>query len=179
LLAALGVDTARIQIVSGGPDYFHPGRSGTLQLGPQNVFGTFGELHPRTLQALGADGPLAAMEIVLDALPEPKAKPTKSKPALGASDLQPVSRDFAFLVERGTKAADILKAVLGADRKMIAGADVFDLYEGKGIADGKISVAVAVTLQPQDKTLTDAEIDAVAEKIVASVSKATGATLRG
>jgi phenylalanyl-tRNA synthetase beta chain len=179
LLSALGVDTARIQIVAGGPDYFHPGRSGTLQLGPQNVFGHFGELHPRTLQALGSDGPLAAMEIVLNALPEPKAKATKSKPALDASDLQPVSRDFAFLVDRPVKAADILKAVLGADRKLIAGADVFDIYEGKGIAEGKKSVGVAVTLQPQDKTLTDQEIDAVAEKIVAGVSKTTGATLRG
>jgi phenylalanyl-tRNA synthetase beta chain len=179
LLSALGIDTSRLQIVAGGPSYFHPGRSGTLQLGPQNVFGHFGELHPRTLQALGAEGPLAAMEIVLDGLPEPKAKATKSKPALEVSDLQPVSRDFAFLVDRTTKAADILKAVLGADRKVIAGADVFDVYEGKGIAEGKKSVGVAVTLQPQDKTLTDQEIDAVAEKIVAGVSKTTGATLRG
>lgn len=178
LLSALGVDASRVQIVSGAPSYFHPGRSGTIQLGPQNVFGYFGELHPRTLQALGAEGPVAAMEIVLDALPEPKAKPTKSKPALNVSDLQPVSRDFAFLVDRAVKAADILKAVLGADRKLISGADVFDVYEGKGIAEGKKSVAVAVTLQPQDKTLTDQEIDAVAEKIVAAAAKATGATLR-
>jgi phenylalanyl-tRNA synthetase beta chain len=179
LLSALGIDASRAQIVSGAPSYFHPGRSGTIQLGPQNVFGYFGELHPRALTALGAEGPVAAMEIVLDALPEPKAKPTKSKPALQASGLQPVSRDFAFLVDHAVKAADILKAALGADRKLISGADIFDVYEGKGIAEGKKSVGVAVTLQPQDKTLTDQEIDAVAEKIVAAVAKATGATLRG
>lgn len=179
LLSALGIDTARLQIAAGGPGYFHPGRSGALQLGPQNVFGFFGELHPRTLATLGTDGPVVAMEIILDALPEPKAKPTKSKPALEVSDLQPVSRDFAFLVDRGVKAADMLKAVLGADRKLISGADVFDLYEGKGITEGKKSVGIAVTLQPQDKTLTDVEIEAAAEKIVAGVTKATGATLRG
>lgn len=179
LLAALGVDAARAQIVPGAPSYFHPGRSGTIQLGPQNVFGYFGELHPRALTALGAEGPIAAMEIVLNALPEPKAKPTKSKPPLQAFDLQPVSRDFAFVVDGAVKAAEILKAVLAADRKLIAGADVFDVYEGKGITEGKKSVAVAVTLQPQDKTLTDQEIEAVAEKLVAGVSKATGAVLRG
>ncbi|BCJ92412.1 phenylalanine--tRNA ligase beta subunit [Terrihabitans soli] len=179
LLSALGIDASRAQIVPGAPSWFHPGRSGTIQLGPQNVFGWFGELHPRALAALGAEGPLAAMEIVLDNLPEPKAKATKSKPALEISGLQPVSRDFAFLVDRAVKAADILKAVLGAEKKLISGADVFDVYESKGIAEGKKSVGIAVTLQPQDKTLTDQEIDAVAEKIVAAAAKATGATLRG
>jgi phenylalanyl-tRNA synthetase beta chain len=179
LLSALGLPSDRVQIVPGGPAWFHPGRSGTLQLGPQNVFGTFGELHPRVLKELGTEGPLVAMEIILDALPEPKTKATKSKPALDASAFQPVSRDFAFVVDRAVRAADILKAVLQVDKKLIAGADVFDVYEGKGIPDGKKSVAVAVTLQPREKTLTDAEIDAVAEKIVAAVTKAAGATLRG
>ncbi len=177
--SALGLPADRVQIVPGGPAWFHPGRSGTLQLGPQNVFGHFGELHPGVLKQLGAEGPLAAMEIVLDALPEPKAKATKAKPALDASDLQPVSRDFAFVVDRAVKAADVLKAVLQTDRKLIAGADVFDVYEGKGVPEGKKSIAVAVTLQPREKTLTDAEIDAVADKIVAAVTKATGANLRG
>ncbi len=179
LLASLGLPAERVQTVPGGPAWFHPGRSGTLQLGPQNVFGHFGELHPRVLKELGADGPVIAMEIVLDNLPEPKAKATKAKPALDASGLQPVSRDFAFLVERGVKAADLLKAVLQTDRKLITGADVFDIYEGKGVPEGHKSVAVAVTLQPREKTLTDTEIDAVSAKIVAAVAKATGATLRG
>jgi phenylalanyl-tRNA synthetase beta chain len=177
-LSALGIDTGRIQIVPGGPAWFHPGRSGTLQLGPQKMFGHFGEIHPRVLKQLGAEGPLAAMEIILDTLPEAKTKPTKSKPPLDISDLMPVSRDFAFVVDRGVKAADILRAVAQTDRNLIADADIFDVYEGKGIPEGKKSLAVAVTLQPRGKTMTDAEIDAVAEKIVAAVVKATGATLR-
>jgi phenylalanyl-tRNA synthetase beta chain len=179
LLAALGVPTDRLQIVGNAPAHFHPGRSGTLQLGPQNVFGHFGELHPRVLKALDCDGPVVAVEIVLDALPEAKAKATKSKPPLDKTDLQPLSRDFAFVVDRAVKAGDVLRAVQQADRKLIAGADVFDVYEGTGVPEGKKSLAVSVTLQPREKTLTDAEIEAVAEKIVAGVKKATGATLRG
>ncbi|MFC5069494.1 phenylalanine--tRNA ligase subunit beta [Flaviflagellibacter deserti] len=178
LLGALGLPADRVQIAQTAPEWFHPGRSGTLQLGPQNVFGHFGELHPRLLKTLGVDGPLVAIEIVLDNLPEPKAKPTKAKPALEKVDLQPVSRDFAFLADRSVKAADVLKAALGVDRKLVTGADIFDIYEGQGVPEGKKSVAVAVTLQPREKTLTDVEIEAVAEKIVAAVTKATGATLR-
>lgn len=178
LLSALGLPAERVQTVPGGPAWFHPGRSGTLQLGPQNVFGHFGELHPRVLNELGADGPVIAMEIVLDSLPEPKARATKARPALEASDLQPVGRDFAFLVDREVKAADLLKAVLQSDRKLIARADVFDIYEGKGVPEGKKSLAVAVTLQPRDRTMTDTEIEAAADKIVAAVARATGAILR-
>jgi phenylalanyl-tRNA synthetase beta chain len=179
LLEALGVPTGGLQVVSGAPDWFHPGRSGTLQFGPKGVVGCFGELHPRALEALDAKGPLAAFEICLDRLPMPKAKPTKVKPKLVLSDFQPVSRDFAFIVERSVAAADILRAAQGAERALIAGVEVFDLYEGPGIPEGKKSVAVAVTLQPMDKTLTDAQIDAVAGKIVAEVVRKTGATLRG
>ncbi len=179
LLSALGLDPARVQVVPGAPAWFHPGRSGTLQLGPQNVFGHFGELHPAVLKQLGAEGPLAAMEIVLDNLPAAKAKATKARPPLDISDLMPVSRDFAFVVDRAVKAADILKAVAQAGRALISHSDVFDVYEGKGVPDDKKSVAVRVTLQPRDKTMTDAEIDSVADKIVAGVAKATGATLRG
>src|SRR5690606_18746181 len=127
LLSALGIDAARLQVVPGAPAWFHPGRSGTLQLGPQNVFGHFGELHPRVLKDMGAEGPLAAMEIVLDSLPAPRAKATKSKPPLHISDLMPVSRDFAFVVDRDARAADILKAVLQAERSLIADADIFDV----------------------------------------------------
>jgi phenylalanyl-tRNA synthetase beta chain len=178
LLSALGVPTDRLQVAATAPGWFHPGRSGTLQLGPQTVLGHFGELHPRVLRALDIAGPLAACEIVLDALPEPKAKPTRAKPPLERTDLQPVSRDFAFVVDRAVKAADILRAVQATDRKLIAAADIFDIYEGVGIPAGRKSIAVAVTLQPRERTLTDAEIDAVGEKIVAQVGKATGATLR-
>ncbi|APX87728.1 phenylalanine--tRNA ligase subunit beta [Methylorubrum extorquens] len=178
LLAALGVPTGGLQIVAGGPDWLHPGRSGTLQFGPKNVVGHFGELHPRLLKAMDLKGTLVAFEITLDSLPLPRHRPTKAKPALVPPDLQAISRDFAFVVPRDVPAADILKAAQGAERKLITGIEVFDLYEGAGIPDGSKSVAVAVRLQPSERTLTDAEIEAVSAKIVAEVSKKTGATLR-
>ncbi|AMB44767.1 phenylalanine--tRNA ligase subunit beta [Methylobacterium sp. AMS5] len=178
LLAALGVPTGGLQVVAGGPDWLHPGRSGTLQFGPKNVVGHFGELHPRLLKAMDLKGTLVAFEITLDSLPLPRHRPTKVKPALVLPDLQAISRDFAFVVPREVPAADILKAAQGAERKLITGIEVFDLYEGAGIPDGSKSVAVAVRLQPSERTLTDAEIEAVSAKIVAEVGKKTGATLR-
>ena len=155
-----------------------PGRSGTIQIGPQNVLGHFGELHPRALEALDAEGPLVGFEVILDKIPEPKAKPTRAKPVLELSPFQPVTRDFAFVVDRAVKAADLVRAAQNADRKLITGVTVFDVYEGKGIEPGKKSIAIAVTLQPREKTLTDEEIEAVGGKIVAEVSKRTGGVLR-
>jgi phenylalanyl-tRNA synthetase beta chain len=148
-------------------------------MGPQNVLGVFGELHPRALEALGAEGPVVAFEVILDRIPDAKARPTRAKPLLELSAFQPVSRDFAFIVDRTVRAGDIVRLAQGADRKLIAGVTVFDVYEGKGIDPDKKSVAIAVTLQPREKTLTDQEIDAVAAKIVAEVTKKTGGTLRG
>jgi phenylalanyl-tRNA synthetase beta chain len=179
VLAAAGAPMAALQIVAGGPAWMHPGRSGTIQMGPQNVLGHFGELHPRTLEALKADGPLVAFEVILDRIPAAKAKPTRAKPVLELSAFQPVSRDFAFIVDRNVKAGDIVRAAQGVDKKLITDVTVFDVYEGKGIEDGKKSVAIAVTLQPRDKTMTDEEIEAVAAKITAEVAKKTGGTLRG
>lgn len=179
LLAALGLPVDKLQVVPGAPAWFHPGQSGTIQLGPQNVFGHFGALNPRTLKALDVDGPIVAVEILLDALPEAKARPTRTKPPLERLDLQAVERDFAFLVARDVAAADVLKAAQAADRKLITGADVFDIYEGQGVPEGQKSVAVSVRLQPREKTLTDQEIEAVAARIVAQVGKAVGGTLRG
>ncbi|MBR0850543.1 phenylalanine--tRNA ligase subunit beta [Bradyrhizobium diazoefficiens] len=179
VLAAAGAPMQSLQIVAGGPAWLHPGRSGTIQMGPQNVLGHFGEMHPRALEALGADGPLVVFEVILDRIPEAKKKPTRAKPVIELSAFQPVSRDFAFIVDRSVKAADIVRAALGADKKLIAGVNVFDLYEGKGIEDGKKSIAIAVTMQPREKTLTDQEIDAAAARIVAEVTKKTGGTLRG
>ncbi len=179
VLAAAGAPVQALQIVPGGPAWLHPGRSGTIQMGPQNVLGYFGELHPRALEALGADGPMIAFEVILDRIPEAKRKPTRAKPALELSAFQPVSRDFAFIVDRSVKAADIVRAALAADKKLITDVTVFDVYEGKGMEDGKKSIAIAVTIQPREKTLTDQEIDAVAAKIVADVTKKTGGTLRG
>jgi phenylalanyl-tRNA synthetase beta chain len=180
VLAALGLSAGAVQIVQGAaPAWFHPGRSAALQLGPKVVLGAFGELHPRTLQALGASGPLVGFELTLDALPQPKAKPTRAKPPFEGSALQPLTRDFAFIVDRDVAAAELIRAALAADRKLVTDVTLFDRYEGPGVPEGKISLAIAVTLQPREKTLTDVEIEAVAEKIIARVAKATGATLRG
>jgi phenylalanyl-tRNA synthetase beta chain len=178
-LAAAGAPMQGLQVVPGGPSWLHPGRSGTIQMGPQNVVGYFGELHPRALEALDADGPLVAFEVILERVPEAKAKPTRSKSMLELSPLQPVERDFAFVVDRAVKAADLVRAAQAADRNLISAVTVFDVYEGKGIEPGKKSIAIAVTLQPRDKTMTDEEIEALAGKIVGEVGKKTGGVLRG
>ncbi len=179
MLSALGVPVANMNVVAGGPAWLHPGRSGTMQFGPKNIIGHFGELHPRILEAFDVKGPLVGFEIILDALPAPRAKPTKVKPKLEISEFMAVERDFAFIVDRDVQASDILRSVQGVDKNLITAANVFDIYEGSGIPEGKKSVAISVVLQPREKTFTDAEIDAVAGRIVAEVTKKTGATLRG
>ena len=179
VLSAAGAPMQALQVVPGGPHWLHPGRSGTIQIWPQNVLGYFGELHPRALEALGAEGSVIAFEVILDRIPDAKQRPTRAKPVLELSPFQPVSRDFAFIVERGVKAGDIVRAAQGADRKLITDVTVFDVYEGKGIDEGKKSIAIAVTIQPREKTLTDQEIEAVAARIVTEVTKKTGGTLRG
>jgi phenylalanyl-tRNA synthetase beta chain len=178
LLGALGIAANAMQVVPGGPPFLHPGRSATLQFGPKMQAGWFGELHPSALEALDAEGPIVAFEIILDALPAAKARPTKTKAKLERSEFMAVERDLAFVVAEGARAGDILKAALGADRALVASADVFDVYRGPGLPEGHKSVAIAVTLQPRERTLTDAEIEAVVARIVAEVSKKTGATLR-
>lgn len=178
VLAAAGAPVQALQVVPGGPAWFHPGRSGTVQIGPQNIFGHFGELHPRAVAALQAEGPLVAFEVMLEKIPEPKARPTRAKPPLELSAFQPVERDFAFVVDNAVKAADIVRSAQNADKKLVSNVVVFDVYEGKGIEPGKKSVAIAVTIQPREKTMTDAEIEALAGKIVAEVTKRTGAVLR-
>jgi phenylalanyl-tRNA synthetase beta chain len=179
LLATLGVPTGGLQIVSGGSSAFHPGRSATLRFGPKTIVGTFGELHPRVLEALDVDGPLVGFEVILDDIPAPKSKPTKAKARLDLAELMPLQRDFAFIVDRAVEAGDIVKAALGADRSLISDIVVFDVYAGQGVPDGKKSVAIAATIQPRDHTLTDAEIEVIASKIIADVVKKTGAALRG
>jgi phenylalanyl-tRNA synthetase beta chain len=174
VLEACGMAVSTLQVVQGGPAWFHPGRSGTVQMGPKNQIAWFGEVHPGVLQEMDVKGPLVAFEIVLNAIPAPKQKGT-AKPALVLSDLMPLSRDFAFVVDAQVQAADVLKAAKGADKALIADAQVFDVFK---MPDGKTSLAVSVTLQPKDKTLTEEHIEAVSASVVAMVNKATGGVLR-
>ncbi len=177
VLSAIGApDTLSSQ--PGAPNWYHPGRSGLLKLGDR-VMAYFGELHPEIVAAADLKGPVAAFEVFLDAPPLPKAKATKARPKLVLSPFQPLERDFAFLVDADVEAEKLVRAARNADKVMITAARVFDLYAGKGVPEGKKSLAIAVTLQPVERTLTDAEIEAVSEKIVAAVAKATGAVLRG
>ena len=178
LLSAFGVNPNAIQVVPGGPAFLHPGRSATLQVGPKTVIGWFGQLHPSALEALDAEGPIVAFEIILDAVPAPKARSTRTKPKLDRSDFMPVERDLAFVVEAGVRAGDIVRAAENAERSLVAKVGVFDVYQGEGLPEGSKSIAIQVILQPRDRTLTDAEIDAAMSKIVAEVSKRTGAALR-
>jgi phenylalanyl-tRNA synthetase beta chain len=177
-LAALGIDQSSLTATREAPSWFHPGRSGALKLGPKSVLAVFGEFHPDLLAGLRIDPPLAGFELYLDALPASRRKGT-AKPALEASDLQPVRRDFAFLLDREVAAGDVVRAASSADRALISETRVFDVFTGQGVPEGKKSLAIEVTLQPREKTLTDAEIEAVAAKIVAAVQKATGGELRG
>ena len=179
VLEALGVAVDRLQVARTAPAWYHPGRSATLQMGPQNVLAHFGELHPATLEALDVTGPMVGFQIHLDAIPEPKAKPTKSKGALELPELMALGRDFAFVVDEKVEAEKILKAVKGADKALITDAIVFDVFRGASLGEGKKSVAVEVRLQPTKATLTDKDLEALQGKIVAAVVKATGATLRG
>lgn len=183
LLSALGLSSDNVQVVAEAPAWYHPGRSGALKLGPKTVLAWFGELHPGTLRKLDAEGPVAAFEVFLDALPAPKAKGSKARPMLRPSPFQPVERDFAFVLDVNVEAAKVVAAVKTAGKDLVAGASiaavsVFDVYQGPGVPEGKKSLAISVKLQPKDRTLTDAEIDAIGQRIVAAVSKATGATLR-
>jgi phenylalanyl-tRNA synthetase beta chain len=175
VLEACGMVAASLQVVQGAPAWFHPGRSGTLQMGPKNQIAWFGEIHPGVLQEMDIKGPIVAFEIILNGIPAPKQKGT-AKPALALSDLMPLSRDFAFVVEPSVQSAELLKAARGADRTLISDAQVFDVFK---LPDGKVSLAVSVVMQPKDKTLTEEEIEAVSAKVIAMVGKATGAVLRG
>ncbi len=179
VLAACGMDVNKVQIEAGGPDWYHPGRSGTIKLGPKNTLGTFGEFHPKILKTLDVNGALCGFEVCLNNIPEPRRKATRTKTPLIISDLQSVKRDFAFVVNKDVEAAKIRRAASGADKKLISTVSVFDLFEGPSLGEGKKSVAIEVTLQPQNQTLTDSEIEAVSAKIIANVEKTTGGVLRG
>ncbi|MEO1252267.1 MAG: phenylalanine--tRNA ligase subunit beta [Pseudomonadota bacterium] len=177
-LDAAGAPVDGLQAADPGPDYYHPGRSGFLQLGKKRL-AAFGELHPRVLKAMDVEGPIFGFEVFLEAIPEARRKATKTRPALNASDFMAVTRDFAFLVDADLPSDRLIKAVRGADKALIADVTLFDIYEGKGVPDGKKSLALEVTLQPREKTLTDEEIEAVSGRIIAQAEKAADAILRG
>ena len=179
VLATLGVSVGNLQCVAEAPTWYHPGRSGVLRMGPKNIIAYFGEIHPRVLDKMDVAGPIVAFEIFLDAIPKPKAKPTKNKPAMDSIDLQPVRRDFAFLVGKSVTADKLLQAAKRSDSKLITGVSLFDVFEGGSLGDDEKSLAIEVTLQPRAKTLTDEELETVSNKIIAAVKKATGGTLRG
>ena len=175
VLEEIGAPVASLQLVQGqNRDWWHPGRSARLQLGPKNVMVEFGELHPRILKALDADGPMLAFEIVLDNVPEPRGKSGKARGSADLSAFMPLTRDFAFVVEDAKPAGDLVRAASGADKALIADVRVFDVYRGKGVDEGFKSVALEVVLQPRDATLTDAEIEALTAKVVAAVEKQGG-----
>ncbi|HEY5106719.1 MAG TPA: phenylalanine--tRNA ligase subunit beta [Caulobacteraceae bacterium] len=179
LLAELGAPVGSLHIAQGSASpWWHPGRSARVQLGARTVLAELGELHPAVLKALDAEGPLWGFELWLEAIPEPKRKGAKTRPALTLSPYMPLSRDFAFVVARATPAAELIRAAQSVDRGLITGVTVFDVYEGAGVPAGEKSVALEVTIQPREKTLGESEIEALCAKIVAAVEKAVGGRLR-
>jgi phenylalanyl-tRNA synthetase beta chain len=178
LLDELGAPTSSLQIAQGSASsWWHPGQSARLQLGPKAVLAEFGQVHPAVLKALDVEGPVYAFELWLEAVPEPKRKATKSRPAWRGSALMPLSRDFAFVVPEALQAGDLVRAVQGADKALISQVRVFDLYQGPGVPDGSKSLALEATIQPADQTLTDKDIEALSGRIVAAAEK-IGARLR-
>ena len=179
VLEACGAPAANLRVEAGGPGWCHPGRCGTIRLGPKTVLGAFGEFHPETLGALDVDGPLCGFEVFIDAIPEPRRKPTKTRLRLDLSAFQAVTRDFAFVVDKSVEAAKICRAAAGADKKLITGVAVFDIFEGAALGEGKKSIAIEVAIQPTERTLTDEDFDALSARITGNVEKQTGGVLRG
>ncbi|RMH43092.1 MAG: phenylalanine--tRNA ligase subunit beta [Alphaproteobacteria bacterium] len=181
ILEAIGAP-ARTQILRDAPDWWHPGRSGRIALGPKNILAVFGELHPRLVERFDLRGPVVAFTVFPERIPAPKRK-LSTRPALSRSDFQTVERDFAFVVDAGVEALAIVNAARGADKELIEEVRVFDVFEGPKAAsqlgEGRKSVAITVRLQPRDRTLTEKEIEAVSGRIVEKVRKATGGELRG
>jgi len=179
LLGAAGAPIDRFQLfetVSAG--VYHPGRSGTLRLGPKTVLAEFGELHPALARAFDIEGPVVAAEIFLDAIPNRRTAAGHMRDAYAPPALQAVRRDFAFLVSAGRAGEELLRAVRGADKAAIVDARLFDVFTGAGVGEGEKSVAIEVVLQPVEKSFTEAELQAISDKIVAAAAK-LGARLRG
>lgn len=177
VLEAVGAPAANAQISRDAPNYYHPGRSGTLRLG-KNVLAQFGEIHPAILDEMGIKTPAVGFEVFLQNIPEARKKGS-ARSLLELSPLQPLTRDFAFVVKEDVSAEDVLKAAKSADKKLITDADVFDVYQGKGVEDGHKSLALSITIQPIEETLKDEQIDAIMQKVIEAVSSKCGGVLRG
>lgn len=176
LLRTLGAPVGGLRLTREAPDWYHPGRAGTYKLGPKALIAVFGEIHPKLVRDLDLKGPAVAFEIFLDALPSKKAKTTR--PALNASDLPAVERDFAFVLDRSIDAQDLLAVARETDKDLVENASIFDVFEGEAIGKDKVSLAVSIRLRPRAKTLTDAEIEAISDKFVTAVKARLGGTLR-
>ena len=176
LLQTLNVNADSLMVQADAPAWYHPNRSGSLKLG-KTLLGYFGELHPALCTKLGLEGRVAVAEITLDAIPTPRAKGT-AKPAYKVSAYPAVTRDFAFIVSRDMTASALLKAIRGADKSLINHVELFDAYRGKGMADDAQSLAVSVTLQAMDRTLTEDEISRVSQAVITQAAKYCGAQLR-
>ncbi len=177
-LDALGIDANKAQLLDESASWAHPGRGGRIQLGPKNVLGWFGEIHPSILADLDIAGPIVAFEINLDALPVPRAKASKAKSALNASDLMPLKRDFSFVLQSDVQAGKMLKAASSANKNLISGVSLFDVFEGANLGENKKSLGLEVTIQPRGKSLTEEEIEAISASVIKAVEKATGGQLR-
>ncbi len=178
VLEACDMDVGKVQIEVGAPDWYHPGRSGVIKLGSKIILGFFGVFHPATLETLDVSGPLCGFEIFLDRIPESNKKTTKSRPPLKLSPFQMVRRDFAFIADKTVASSLITRAASGADKKLIHSVQVFDIFEDLSFGEDKKSVAIEVTIQPIERTLTDEDLEKLASKIVDNVTKMTGAYLR-
>jgi phenylalanyl-tRNA synthetase beta chain len=176
LLNSAGLNAAKLAIDRSVPTWYHPTRAGRISLGGKVTLGFFGEIHPSVLASFGIKHRIVAFESQLDAIPLPRAKGT-AKPAFAVSNFQAVERDFAFVAEEKLQAADIIKAVEGAEKQLVRSVNVFDIYAGKGMEPGRKSVAIAVMLQAMDRTLTDQEIESVSQKII-TAAKGLGLALR-
>lgn len=174
VLEACGAPVASLQTTREAPDYYHPGQSGALKLG-KAVLGYFGTIHPKVMQAMDVKGPLVAFELFLDAIPAPKKKPTKTKTVYRVSDLQAVTRDYTFLLTGDLLSCDLVRAVAASDKKHIVGVSIVSLYSKEGATE--VAIALRATIQPQEKTLTEREIDAVSEKILQAALKVKGCRL--
>lgn len=177
LLAAAGVATDGLMVMGEAGDHYHPGQSATLRMGPKNILAAFGALHPATAKAFDLDGTVIAAEIFLDAIPAKKGagfmRPAYSPPAL-----QAVTRDFAFLVPEQLASGDLVRAVKGCDKDNIVAVRLFDRFAGQGVPEGQVSLAIEVTLQPDEKSYTDEDLKAISDRVVAAAAK-QGASLRG